>query len=96
MNKYPKSDGALFPHKKTSEKQPDLRGKVAITRDQMIKLKEMAEAGLEPTLQVAAWNRKSSEGRPYVYISAEAYMKEQAPKQQSVDRFMPEDDTIPF
>lgn len=96
MNKYPKSDGALFPHNKTSEKQPDLRGKVAITRDQMIKLKEMAEAGIEPTLQIAAWNRKSNEGRPYVYLSAEAYMKEQQSQPQNVDRFKPEEDPIPF
>lgn len=87
MSKYPKSEGALFANKKTTDKQPDMRGKVVITREQMQMLVEMGKAGIEPTLQLAAWKREAkSNGQSYLYISAEAYMKEEeAPASNGFD-----------
>ena len=79
MSKYPKSEGAMFANKKSNEKQPDFRGKVGITKDQIKMLIEMGKAGQDVVLQLAAWNRKSKAGQTYLYISAEAYMKEDKP-----------------
>jgi uncharacterized protein (DUF736 family) len=96
MSKYPKSEGAMFANKKSNEKQPDFRGKVAITKDQIKTLIEMGKAGQDVVLQLAAWNRKSQAGQTYLYVSAEAYMKAEA-STQDLARFAPDDDDdIPF
>ena len=96
MSKYPKSEGAMFTNKKSNEKQPDFRGKVAITKDQIKMLIEMGKAGQDVVLQLAAWNRKSQAGQTYLYVSAEAYMKAEA-YTQDLARFAPDDDDdIPF
>lgn len=77
MSDYPKSEGGAWPHTKTNEKQPDYRGKIEITADQIRKLIEMGKAGKEPTLTLGIWNRTAkATNQPYLYISAEAYFKE--------------------
>lgn len=77
---HPKSDGAMFPHKKTTDKQPDLKGHIVITKEQIQRLVEMSKNGQDMKLQVAAWKRKSkSDGSAYVYLATEAYMKQEEP-----------------
>ena len=74
---YPKSDGALFVNnERTKETQPHYRGNVKVTMEQVNKLIEMSQAGIEPVLQLSAWARKSAAGMDYISISAEAYMKD--------------------
>lgn len=96
MSKYPKSEGAVFSNKKTTDKQPDFKGKLAVTKDQIKMLIEMGKNGQEPVLQVAAWNRKSQAGQQYLYLAAEAYMKQESAPELAVERFAPDDDEIPF
>jgi hypothetical protein len=82
---YPKSDGALFTNnERTKETQPHYRGNVKVTTEQINKLIEMINAGLEPALQLSAWCKKSAAGMDYISINAEAYMKDspQAPPVQ--------------
>jgi uncharacterized protein (DUF736 family) len=75
-SKHPKGEGVIFPNnEKTEEKHPDHRGKIEVTRDQILRLVEMGKAGLTPTLQIGAWQRVSQAGNPYMYLSTEAYMK---------------------
>jgi hypothetical protein len=95
MTKFPKAEGAVFAHKKTGEKQPDFKGKLEVTREQIEMLIQMGKSGQEPKLQVAAWNRKSQAGQTYLYLKSEAYMKEESTV-TSVERFAPDDDEIPF
>jgi hypothetical protein len=77
---YPKSDGALFTNnERTKDTQPHYRGNVKVTTEQINKLIEMINAGLEPALQLSAWSRKSAAGMDYISISAEAYMKDSPP-----------------
>lgn len=95
MSKYPKSEGAIFANKKERDNHPDLSGKLEITRDQIKMLVEMGKAGQQPVLQIAGWNRKSQAGQNYVYLSAEAYMKQPKPE-NDMERFTPDDDELPF
>jgi len=79
MDKYPKSDGALFVNEqRTNDKQPNWKGNLKLTGDQIRALIEMGKAGEEVKLQLGAWNRVSQNGNEYVYISAEAYRKNAA------------------
>lgn len=77
MADYPKSDGAIFPNdKKTQQNQPDYRGHLVITGDQIRMIMAMAKAGLEPRLQIAAWHKTSNGGKQYMSLAAEAYAKD--------------------
>ena len=81
---YPKSEGALFINKeKAHEKSPDWRGSVEVTKDQVMKLVEMGKRGIEPKLQLAAWDRTSKAGEDYKYIQAEAYIKPEKKEEPS-------------
>jgi hypothetical protein len=77
--RYPKSDGGLWINQqRTTDTQPELRGGVDITREQMKILMDMGRAGIQPRLQLAAWNRVAKEThQPYIYISGEAYFQPQ-------------------
>jgi len=82
---YPKSEGGLWPNRKTRDTQPDWRGKIEVTREQIQELVKMGRAGKIPTLQVGAWKRMSRNNQPYIFLSAEAFLPEeqQQPQQQS-------------
>jgi len=73
---FPKSKGGLWTHNKTSEKQPDMKGHVEISRDILRMLLNEAKAGVsEIKLQVAGWDRTAqSNGSRYMYLTAEAYV----------------------
>lgn len=80
MADYPKSDGAIFPNdKKTQQNQPDYRGHLVITGDQIRMIMAMAKAGLEPRLQIAAWHKTSNGGKQYMSLAAEAYARDITP-----------------
>jgi hypothetical protein len=91
---YPKSDGRSFvvsEEDRKSDKYPNFKGWITITKDQIQMLIKMGKAGKEPKLQISEWDRKAQEsGKPYRYIEAEAYFKEDAPKDDWGD------DDIPF
>ena len=73
-SKYPKSEGVIFINNdKQKETHPDFRGKVEVSAEQIKMLIAMGRAGVEPTIQIAVWNRVSQAGAPYQYISAEVY-----------------------
>ena len=79
MSKFPKSEGVLFKNNdKQKDSHPDLRGHIVVTEEQIRKLVEMVKAGKESRLQAAAWRRKSKAGVPYMYLSTEAYMKDES------------------
>ena len=87
MMNFPKSKGGLWVHNKTSEKQPDLKGHVEITRDVLRMLVNQAKAGEdEIKLQVAGWDRTAkSNGARYIYLTTEAYVpKEHQDRVQEV------------
>lgn len=78
MNKFPKSEGAVFINqKKTNDKQPDFTGSIEVTRDQINMLMQMNREGQPVKLQLAVWKRVAKEsGAVYLYVSAEAYKKD--------------------
>jgi hypothetical protein len=73
MSKFLKSEGGFWPNtNKKTEKHPDVTGKIEISTDQLTMLNNMAADGETLKLSVAGWNRRSkSDGKPYIYISAE-------------------------
>ena len=73
-----KSKGAIFVNEDCTGKQPHLRGHIDVTKEQIDKLIEMAKAGGEVRLQVAAWRKTAASGAKYMFLSTEAYMKEDA------------------
>jgi hypothetical protein len=79
---YPKSDGGLWINQnRATENHPHYRGHVKVTADQINKLIEMLNSGIEPELQLASWSRTAATtGQQYLSISAEAYIK---PPQQA-------------
>lgn len=82
-DKYPKSEGVLFINTdREKDSHPNWRGHIVVTKEQVMQIRRMVEAGQEPRLQVAAWNRKAQgTGAKYLFLSTEAYMKE--PKRSS-------------
>ena len=76
MMNFPKSKGGLWVHNKTSEKQPDLKGHVEITRDVLRMLVNQAKAGVgDIKIQLAGWDRTAqSNGQRYIYLTGEAYV----------------------
>ena len=88
-DKYPKSDGGLWPNREKNRNDPktnnwpDWKGHLKVSLDQLNVLVAMARAGQEPTLQVAMWDReaKNQPGNLYKHLSSEAFIREQ-PQQQ--------------
>ena len=76
---HPKGSGALFVNnERTQENHPHYRGNIVLTTEQINRVIEMINAGIEPKIQLAAWARKSAAGADYISIETEAYMKQQA------------------
>ena len=73
---FPKTKGGMWQHEKTSEKQPDLKGHVEITRDVLRMLVNQAKANVgDIKIQMAGWDRTAqSSGQRYIYLTAEAYV----------------------
>ena len=73
---FPKTKGGLWSHEKTSEKQPDVKGHVEITRDVLRMLVNQAKAGVgDIKIQIAGWDRTAqSNGQRYVYLTGEAWV----------------------
>jgi hypothetical protein len=89
-----RSRGAIFPKQDKQGKQPDMTGYIEVTGDQMRRLVEMSKAGQEVKLQLSAWNETAKDtGRPFVSLSAQAYMKGNAPQSSGN---MPNMDDIPY
>jgi len=70
----------LNPHQKTSDKQPDFKGKMMLSHEQLRALISIYErdndADREPHLQIdiAGWKGTSkSDGSPYVFCTTEIY-----------------------
>lgn len=76
---FPKSKGGLWPHNKTSEKQPDVTGHIEISKDVLRMLVNQAKAGVsEIKLQVAGWDRTAkNNGQRYIYLTSEAYVEKE-------------------
>jgi hypothetical protein len=76
---FPKSKGGLWAHNKTSEKQPDLKGHVEISKDVLRMLVNQAKAGVSDIkLQVAGWDRTArNSGQRYIYLTSEAYVQKE-------------------
>ena len=63
------NNGALFiNNKKTSDNQPDLRGSVHLDRKLLENLIKKNTTLVE--VAIAAWNKESSKGTPYLSLSA--------------------------
>ena len=74
---YPqKTSGGLWTQDKSVETQPDYKGSVEITREQMSQLVQMGKNGQEPRLQLAAWTRQDSAGKILFSIGADGFVKE--------------------
>jgi len=73
---FPKTKGGLWSHEKTSEKQPDVKGHVEITRDVLRMLVNQAKAGVgDMKIQIAGWDRTAqSNGQRYIYLTGEAWV----------------------
>jgi len=73
---FPKTKGGLWAHTKTSEKQPDVKGHVEITRDVLRMFVNQAKAGVgDIKIQIAGWDRTAqSNGQRYIYLTGEAYV----------------------
>jgi len=73
---FPKTKGGLWSHEKTSEKQPDVKGHVEITRDVLRMLVNQAKAGVgDIKIQIAGWDRTAqSNGQRYIYLTGEAWV----------------------
>tara|TARA_A100001515_G_scaffold131117_1_gene118700 strand:+ start:283 stop:606 length:324 start_codon:yes stop_codon:yes gene_type:complete len=70
----------LNPHQKTSDKQPDFKGKMMLSHEQLRALIEIherdTEANKQPHLQIdiAGWKgSQKSDGAPYVFCTTEVY-----------------------
>ena len=74
---FPKTKGGLWAHEKTSEKQPDVKGHVEITRDVLRMLVNQAKANVgDIKIQMAGWDRTAqSSGQRYIYLTGEAYVQ---------------------
>ena len=74
---YPqKTSGGLWTQDKSVETQPDYKGSVEITREQMSQLVQMGKNSQEPRLQLAAWTRQDSAGKIWFSIGADVYVKD--------------------
>jgi|TARA_R110000824_G_C14868486_1_gene642047 hypothetical protein len=80
----PKGDGVLFPHEKQHEKQPNFRGKIELSREQLHALVDLAKESREATFQVliGAWDRNSEKGDPYIYLQTEVHLPQETEGRQ--------------
>jgi hypothetical protein len=77
-DKYPKSKGSLFfNNERTADNQPFYRGHVLVTKAQVDQLIKMGQAGEEVKLQLAGWRKVAESGTKYIFLSTEAYRKEE-------------------
>ncbi len=74
----PKGEGVLFINAEKQGNQPDFRGKLTLTKEQIMKLTEIGKSGIEPTLQLGVWKRKSKAGSKYLFIASEVFVKQEA------------------
>lgn len=103
MNKFEsfKSEGAIYAHQKTSEKQPDWRGFIRVTPDQIKNLIRQGKSGAECQLRVALWDRVVKDSSPpkhYFYCASEVVVKkeESAPAPADPKPTASDFDDIPF
>ena len=101
MPNYHKTDATLFKNGyKTMEKHPDLNGTVKVTDDILRTLMAQRNAGGEPIIKLAGWNRTAKEtGQPYIYLSVEAVEEDQtqaAPEPAPAPQAVPQDGGIPW
>ena len=71
-----KTDGGLWinPRKTQSNKHPDFKGHIKVTKEQMQLLVQRGAAGLEVQLEIGAWKSLSREGSHYISLSADVYL----------------------
>lgn len=68
--KYPPR-GALFRNKnKTSDKHPDLRGDLEISREVLQELVNRSKEGKELKMEVSAWKKHSDKAGPWLSLAA--------------------------
>lgn len=71
---FPQTNGALFKNDyKEKPNQPDFKGDLEISGEQVREIIAMSKAGLQPKLRLAAWARQpKGGGNTYFYLSAQA------------------------
>ena len=72
-----KGTGAVWAHKKINDRQPDFRGHIDLSREQLRALVDQAKAGDDQTFKilVAMWDRMSKKGEPYKYLATEVLIE---------------------
>ena len=72
-----KGTGAVWAHKKITDRQPDFRGHIDLSRAQLRALVDQAKAGDDQTFKVliAMWDRMSKKGEPYKYLATEVLIE---------------------
>ena len=74
---YPKNtSGGLWGQDKTKDTQPDYKGSVEVTREQMAQLVQMGKNGQEPKIQLAAWTKQDGNGKIWFSLGADVYVKD--------------------
>jgi len=71
-----KTDGGLWinPRKTPTNKHPDFKGHIKVTKEQMQLMVQRGAAGLEVQLEIGAWKSTSREGSNYISLSADVYL----------------------
>ena len=71
-----KTDGGLWinPRKTSTNKHPDFKGHIKVTKEQMQLMVQRGAAGLEVQLEIGAWKSTSREGSNYISLSADVYL----------------------
>jgi hypothetical protein len=81
------TQGALFiNNRKTSEKQPDFRGELTLSKALLKELVEKVKAGEEAKLSLAVWRKKSKAGNDFMSLAAQIHS---GPKKEEEDIAVP-------
>mgnify|MGYP003652197265 CR=1 FL=1 len=82
---YPKNtSGGLWSQDKTKDTQPDYKGRVEVTREQMAQLVQMGRNGEEPAIQLAAWMKQDGSGKVWFSIGADVYVRDATAQAPSI------------
>ena len=74
---YPqKTGGGLWAQDKTNQNQPDYKGRIEVTREQMSQLVQMGKNGEEPCIQIAAWTKQDNGGKVWFSLGADVYVND--------------------
>ena len=71
-----KTKGGLWinSNKTQTNKQPDFKGHIKVTKEQMQQMVQRGAAGLELQLELRAWKSLSQERKQYIALGADVYI----------------------